>query len=197
MIGNTKQGFTLIEALVSAAVAGIMIVVVVGTFTVFQKLQNTSQKELGLQVIARQIINSITESTRTSFVDYDFYAGNPAAESQYLALRSTEGIQTVFEFYNPGTGINVYVCTDKPFDSTCAKGVNPSTHADWAKLNSNSAYFVAASFFVQPSSPQYYDTTTSDNPQLITIRMQLTNSATPASTSEVIQTTLTPRVYGR
>lgn len=197
MIGNTKQGFTLIEALVSAAVAGIMIVVIVGTFTVFQKLQNTSRKDLALQGIARQILNSIAESTRTSFVDYDFYAGNPTAESQYLALRSTEGIQTVFEFYNPGTGISLYVCTDKPFDSTCAKGVDPSTHADWAKLNPDSASFVAGSFFVQPSSPQYYDTTTSDNPQLITLRMQLTSTVTPVSTSEMIQTTLTPRVYGR
>ncbi|MCW1929931.1 MAG: hypothetical protein KIH62_001280, partial [Candidatus Kerfeldbacteria bacterium] len=116
---------------------------------------------------------------------------------QYLATRTPTGEQTVLQFYNPGSGTNIYICK-KVFSSSCAKGVDPSLHSDWTALNGADVYFSQGSFDVQPSTGQFYTSTTSDNPQLVTVRMQLTSRAdVSAEASAIIQTTLTPRVYGR
>lgn len=197
MIGNSRHGFTLVEAVVAAAISSILITSVVGLFVNFQKIQNSSHDELSLQTYARQVINTMTEQLRAGYIDYSYYSGAPSAEPQYLATRTPTGDQTVLEFYNAGSGTNLYICK-KTFSGSCAKGVDPSVNADWTQLNSSDVYFSQGVFYIQPSSAQFYTSSTSDNPQLVTVRMQLTTKADVSpEVSNVIQTTLTPRVYGR
>lgn len=198
MIGNTRRaGFTLVEAVVAAAVSGVLIVSVVGTFVTFQKIQNSSSQELQLQSVARQFINIVTEQLRTGYIDYDFYPGVPSSYPTYLATRTPEGDQTVVQFYNPGSGVRAYICR-AAFDDSCSLGTNPEIDADWSRIHTTDVYFLYGQIDVQPDQPQFYNTTTSDEPQLITMRIQLV-TAVDASTeqTELIQTTLTPRVYAR
>lgn len=190
-------GFTLIEAVVAAAVAGMLIVSIVGVFVTFQKVQNSSHEDLQLHASARQLINAISEQLRAGYIDYAFYTAAPSAEARYLATRTATGEQTVFQFFDTGSGMNMYVCK-KPFDDVCPKSADPTLSADWSQINTDDIQFVVGTFDIQPDEPQFYSATTSDDPQLVTIRMQL--SSTVDSTHErspFMQLTLTPRIYAR
>lgn len=200
MIGNTKHnsGFTLVEALVASALLSIVVIIVVTMSIQFFGTQRTTRDELYLEGTARQIISLMTERSREAIVDYTFYDGGAPATNpeQFLALRTVEREQTVFWFYDR----NVYICDGKAADEECDHAVDPAIFGgDWTRMNPTDISVTIGEFLIEPTSAPYYDDTTlpaSDQSPLVTITMEL-HAYQNNVYSDILQTSITPRLYVR
>lgn len=199
MTGNSNNGFTLVEVLIATMVMSIVMLLASNLLLLFFRSQDTSRNTLFLESEVRQILSRIVETSRTSRIDYDFYPTTPAEEPFILAFRTPEGIQTVYWFYKPDGSptATVYVCANKPIAESCDTSVDPATTGDWAPMNDRQTALTLGSVSTLPrTAPYFTDSTPSDQPSVITVtmQMQLLNST---AQSPVIQTTFTPRIYGR
>lgn len=196
-----QEGFTLVEALIATAVLSIVIVIVVGMSLQFFGTQRTTRDQLYLESVARQSYSLMTERSREAIMDYTFYDdGAPYADpSQFLAVRDDERQQTVFWFYDDGTTVELYLCDDKAIDEECDHAADPSLGGDWEAVTATDITLPVAEFSIQPTSPPYYDDSTppaSDQSPLITITMQM-ELVDEGTTTPVLQTSITPRLYVR
>lgn len=194
-------GFTLVEALIATALLSIVIVMVVGMSLQFFGTQRVARDELYLEGTARQTFALIAERSRESIVDYTFYDdGTPSSDpDQFLALRNEERDQTAFWFYDTGTEVALFMCDDKQADEECDHTADPTAGGDWAQVTPDDIELTVARFPFSPTSPPYYDDTTppaSDQSPIVTIVMQLQLLDSDTAT-DVLQTSLTPRLYVR
>lgn len=198
MTGDIKdnKGFSLIEVLVATAVISIIMVAATALLVTLFRAQREAREMLAMQTHARYVVNLITEHTHNAFIDYDFYTGgNPSAQEEFLALRTTEGIQTVFWFKKQGGQATLWLCDEKPIDQTCAA----NTDTDWSQVTPNDFLLSVGQFTITPSSSPYFTTDGSapaDVSPVVTLRLKLQMQRT-GNESDLIQTALTPRYYVR
>ncbi len=201
MTGSTKRGFTLVEVLVSTAVISIVMVLVLNLIVIYFRAQSRVYADLYVESTARQIFSGIGERTLEGFIDYDYYLnGNPSNMPEALALRSVDGRQTVYWFWDDFSGDQqLYVCPDMPQDSSCPIGatVNPITHPDWYKVNPDNVKFSGGEFRVYPDDAPYMvaGAPLSDDSPFVTVVMAI--EPDEGESSPLLQTAFSTRVYVR
>lgn len=211
MIGNSnsdevmkyreqKKGFTLVEVLVAVAVLSIILIISVGLLMSFFNSQRIANDTLFVESQARQMITTISERIRDGYVDYNFYTGlggTPSSYPELLAIRDSEGIQTVFWFYTVSSQTLLFICDDKTLSTSCSTGIAPISSPDWDQVNNQNVYFSEGEFEIQPDNPPYMTSNpTTDNSPLITVIMQLQHIEKDIGT-DFLQTSFTTRFYAR
>ncbi|PIW36455.1 MAG: hypothetical protein COW24_05370 [Candidatus Kerfeldbacteria bacterium CG15_BIG_FIL_POST_REV_8_21_14_020_45_12] len=203
MTGNTnsREGFTIIEVLVSTAVISIATALMLQLIMVYFSAQNRTYSTLYSESIARQMIADIGEHVFEGYIEYDVYpGGHPISMQEILPLRSLSGIETVYWFWTDAGGSKqLYRCSDVPQDSFCPVGgtVDPSVDPMWHKMNPDDIIFSSGEFRVFPDDNPFISggaPLTNESP-LVQVVMQLNQPE--GSQSPLFETAFASRIYVR
>lgn len=198
MIGDSRksqEGFTLIELLIATAVISVVMVAATALLLSVFRSQREARETLFLQDQARYVTQLISERLHNGVIDYDWYAGAPMTQPELLAIRTTEGVQTVFRFQDRGNGPHIFVCDGKQYDDSC----DVNDDADWSQLTPSTTQLLFGQFDVFPDVSPYFGVDAappSNISPLVTIRLQL-QMVESAHVAPLIQTAFTPRYYVR
>lgn len=193
--GTSQRGFTLIEVLVATTIVAIVMVVATAMLLVNFRAQRLAQTQLALYTTSRDVVQLFNDHVRTAVIDYDFYATVPADEPEFLAIRDTEGIQTVFWFSEDGGRTQLSICHAADSDALC----NPGVPELWSSVTPQNIFFLGGAFMVTPDTQPYTSFSQPpavDQAPLVIMHMQLGKQDTDTTTA-VIQTAVSPRFYVR
>lgn len=201
MKSQQQDGFTLVEVLVATTLLSIVIVIVVSMSLQFFGTQRIARDQLYVEGTARQAYALMIERTRESLIDYTYYDdGAPASEPErFLALRTEDREQMVFWWYDDSGNQLLFLCDGKAADEECDHSVDPTVSSEWDAVLPSNVIAPVSRFSTIPTSAPYNDTFSlpvSDQSPLVTMVMQLQLLGTD-TTSDVLQTAITPRLYVR
>ncbi len=187
-----ERGLTLVETLVSTAIIAVVMILAANIIILFFETDRQATDELTLEGVGRDLLAHVVESSRTAYIDYDYYASVPLpVEESQLALRHLSGEQTTYWFY----GSVLYICVVGP-DASCPNGGDPSVDAEWDQLSPSAAALNGGGFLIRPSIAPYisYSAIPPDDAPFVTIRFSMEGEQVD---TPILQTSFTPRLYVR
>jgi hypothetical protein len=190
-------GFTLIEALTAAGMIAIVLMMTTTMLMVFFRGQRDTKEMLKMNDQVRYIVSLIAERTTDGRIDYAFYDGAPSAQSDMLAVRDSQGKQTVFWLKEENGIRNMWLCEIEQTESEC----NPTAVDDWLQINSSEVVFSVGRFVIAPDVSPYAELNTAQLPTThemprVSMIMKMKKREGDQHTS-LIQTAITPRYYAR
>lgn len=112
---HSRNGFTLIEVLIAAAIFGTVIVIAVGLLMSTSKAQRRTQLLAKLQGDTRYVMDVIAQSVRSDGIDYSYYKDKAEFGTDFdvypfdipeVATKDADGMRRVFRAYGPDLTLN-------------------------------------------------------------------------------------------
>lgn len=183
---NNQLGFTLVEILVAMAVFTTAVTSLSEIFLLTNKTQRKTQAIQQSQTDARFAIEVMAQQVRRGNIDYAYYGGTIAANSQaVLAIIDSNNNRIQFRRQAPaGQGI-IQISQDNG--------------ATWADITPPEISVGTLSFYISPTTDPFASTPSSNQQPLVTIVVATTNTTTEGSTMPpmFMQTSVSSRQYLR
>src|SRR3989344_6335416 len=109
---KSGAGYTLVEMLVTVAIFALAFTAIGAIFIGFTTAQSSASSAQKLLNEGSFILESITREIRSTAIDYNCVAANPALNHTYLCLRSVDGRSVHFRFDDPAAQDRLQVCID-------------------------------------------------------------------------------------
>jgi prepilin-type N-terminal cleavage/methylation domain-containing protein len=183
----SKQGFTLIEMLVSIGILAVIIVIAVGIYVYAIGSQQKSTANANLQEDGQNILSMISKDLRATRVDYSFYGGAIPSPTSTLAL---------VDDYSSATTSIVYTYNSAAKQVKRCKQVSAACDAPgkFEVMNMTNVLVQRLDFYISPSSSPYTTGVVDITSTRVTIIMDLTAQQERFGQKAIrLQQTINPR----